>query len=96
MQTWTTETAFAEIKRLIEQINPLFESYPYSAAHTRWMFATNQFLREVFGEASPYYLSFLQVTWPHQGPMVVLGREAYIPGLAEKRYNAPGSCPIYE
>ncbi len=49
MPIWTKESALTELEHLISEIDSLIGERWQSAAHTRWVIRTMEFLEEVFG-----------------------------------------------
>jgi prolyl oligopeptidase PreP (S9A serine peptidase family) len=79
---WSDESAKAELRGLIEEIKDLKQRQRSCAEHTRWVLRTLQFLEQVFGRDSRFYLSFAHLRWSKQGEFIVGG-----PGDPEGSFN---------
>jgi len=79
---WSDESAKALLHGLIEEISDLKTRQRNCAEHTRWALRTLQFLEQVFGRDSRYYLSFAHLAWHHKGDLLVGG-----PGDPEGAYS---------
>ncbi len=73
---WTKESAEAEARNLAEETKRLAKGRPYSEEHTRWLFRVSRFLRDVFGENSPYYKSISSLSWEYKGTFMAFGDPA--------------------
>lgn len=89
MAAWTKDTALQELLRLVTEITTLGEGRPYSGQHTYWLLATSRFLEEVFGRASTYYRTFVNIQWVYRGSAPVHYSEAFRPDLVQERYDMP-------
>jgi hypothetical protein len=69
--SWTKETALAEIGMLAEYTHQLAEGYPFSADHIRWVARTLTVLEEVFGSRSRYSVTFSSFDWQASGTFLV-------------------------
>ncbi|MBI1955934.1 MAG: hypothetical protein HYS38_06025 [Acidobacteria bacterium] len=75
MFKWTQELAIEELQALIAEIQTLTQETRLSATHTRWVLRTLQFLEQVFGRKSRYYLSFASLKWHETDSFMVGGPE---------------------
>lgn len=89
MAHWNQETALAELDRRLEEMQGLVNEGPHAAAHMQWLMGTTIFLREVFGEASLVYRTFVRLRWTYSGSMVVHVSETFTPEATQQRYNQP-------
>lgn len=89
MPKWTQDAAVQELASLIEQIQPLQQEYTQSPNHVRWLLKVSQFLSDVFGPSSLYYLNMKNMRWRYSGTMMVHNREVFAPGSTQSRYDAP-------
>jgi hypothetical protein len=89
MAKWSQDDARAEIYRLAEAVTELQGELPHSAKHTHWLLVTRQFLEEVFGAASIYFVSFVRIRWTYSGTMAVHSQELFRPGSTQARYDRP-------
>jgi hypothetical protein len=70
---WTDVLAEIELRELIDQVEGLKHCQRNSAEHTRWALRTLQFLEQVFGQNSRYYISFAHLQWSKQGAFLIGG-----------------------
>jgi len=70
---WTLPLALSELQSLINEIPRIRNAERFSAEHTRWAMRTLQFLEQVFGQNSRFYLSFAALTWNEPGSFIVGG-----------------------
>jgi REase_DpnII-MboI len=89
MAAWTKETATQELDRLMAAVQGLAREHSHSHQHMQWLMVTYKFLRDVFGEASLYFLNFAGIQWVYRGSMIVHVQETFTPGATEERYNRP-------
>lgn len=68
---WTKDTALAEITSLIAGIPKLEAERRYSTDHTRWSIRVLQFLEQVFGQDSRFYLTFAGIQFHDPGSFVI-------------------------
>lgn len=73
MPKWTKDSALAELGALIGEIDHLRGVRRHSAEHTRWGVRVLQFLEQVFGQTSRFYLSFANLQWSETGSFIVGG-----------------------
>ena len=73
MTHWTTESAVEALDRLVGKIDGLKQERRHSANHTRWGMNVLQFLEQVFGQNSRFYLSFARIEWYEAGSFIVGG-----------------------
>ncbi|NQV03592.1 MAG: hypothetical protein HQ542_13160 [Bacteroidia bacterium] len=73
MTKWNKESVFSEIDDLIGEITSLMQQPRFCAEHTRWVVNTGRFLEEVFGEKSPYFITFSSYSWSESGSFIVGG-----------------------
>lgn len=71
MKKWTKEEAIHKIDELLKDAGQLSSSKPFSAEHTKWLFACFEILEEVFGQASRYYLTFSELSWKYTGKTII-------------------------
>lgn len=67
------DAVIAELKQLIDEGANLRGQNAGSAQHTRWVTRVRAILREVFGEVSDFYRSFVSLTWQRTGTFVIGG-----------------------
>jgi REase_DpnII-MboI len=79
---WTKESAIAELEKLISEIADLTQQRRFSADHTSWLLRTSNFLEQVFGQSSDYYITFNSFGWEETGSFIVGG-----PGDPEGTWN---------
>jgi len=72
MKTWTKEEALATLKELAEGADKLRNLRAFSTEHTMWVTRCLDTLEEVFGEASRYYLSFVDIKWGQIPPGTII------------------------
>jgi hypothetical protein len=82
---WTKESAATEARNLAEETKHLAKVRAYSEEHTRWLFRGSRFLREVFGENSPYYRSISSLPWEYTGTFMAIGDPALIKEKKDQR-----------
>jgi len=63
MKTWTKEEALKALQELIDEVETLKPSNPFSTEHTLWLTKCHVVLGEVFGFESMFYRSFAEVGW---------------------------------
>ena len=63
MKTWTKGEAVQRLSDLRQAIPGLRGSKPFSVEHTRWLTILLQFLGDVFGRNSRYYVSVHRLPW---------------------------------
>src|SRR5205085_2137838 len=73
MPNRTLESALADLDALVTQIDPLKAEHRNSANHVRWGVGALEFLEQVFGQNSRFYLSFAQLKWHNPGNFIVGG-----------------------
>jgi hypothetical protein len=83
---WTQPLAISELQLLIDEIPRLRNAQRFSAEHTRWTVRTLQFLEQVFGQNSRFYLSFAALTWNESGSFIIGG-----PGDPDGAWNPQAS-----
>jgi REase_DpnII-MboI len=66
---WTKESALAELRALVAQIDSLEGVRRRSAPHVEWVMRVTAFLAEVFGCNSSIYQAFISFPWEHRGQM---------------------------
>ncbi len=71
MGSWTKNSALEELQRLIEEIDVLKRTAPFSAEHVRWQTNCYQFFKDVFGGASLYSRSFYALTFSIRGNRIL-------------------------
>ena len=89
MGKWTKESALRELKYLLAEASKLQAGF--SEQHTQWVIRTLEFLEEIFGRNSRYYLSFASLKWQHTGLAIVGGplfpEESWNPQVGFRRLN---------
>lgn len=89
--SWTKQSALDELARLLDETDNLKEDTLLSENHVRWIMRTNSFLKEVFGEDSNYYRTFIDLSFKHEGQAIIGGparpRESMNPQLGIDRIN---------
>jgi len=81
LKTWTKEEALQTLQELAEEADRLKKSRAFSTEHTIWVTKCYDTLEEVFGRASRYYLSFVDIKWGQIPPGTII--ETWI--LADKQ-----------
>lgn len=69
----TTESAVLELDAFIAQIDGLKTERRNSAKHVRWGIGALEFLEQVFGQNSRFYLSFAEIKWHDAGSFIIGG-----------------------
>lgn len=87
MKKWNKENAIIELDNLINSLKQLNGSLPYSTEHTRWLFAADNFLREIFGQSSSLYLSFKKINWRYSSSRFVSIYEMDEIDLGQAKYD---------
>ncbi len=89
MNKWTKESALKELGRFINRTDELKVLERFSSDHMRWQANCLEFLEDVFGRESRYYLSFAHMKWERQGSFIVGGPDdpsgSWNPGAAIER-----------
>lgn len=70
---WTKEQALLQLDNYISKIPALKKQYRFSSEHTRWVADVLEFLEEVFGRQSVYYLNIKALRWYETGTFIVGG-----------------------
>lgn len=71
MTSWTKEKSLKELDILIGEIKKLREQRRFSTDHTHWVIRSLEFLEEVFGRNSRYYLTFASFQWVEMSSSVI-------------------------
>ncbi len=88
MKNWDKTLALAEIDKLIDKIYELRNNNRNSAEHVRWFINALQFLEDVFGANSRFYLSFAHITWHETGSFVVTGTYDFQDAIDRRHQDA--------
>lgn len=83
---WTKDTALAEITSLIAEIPKLETQRRQSTDHTRWGIRVLQFLEQVFGQNSRFYLTFAGIEW-HDANTFIVQDILDIQGSIDRRHQ---------
>jgi hypothetical protein len=90
MRTWTDEAAEQELNELIDGLGAVSEAGSAdSAEYMRWKLRAVTFFREVFGENSLLFRTFVALRWRYSGTMFVHFNEVFRPGATQQRYDMP-------
>ncbi len=81
------DRAIIEIDNLIESLEELKNSLPFSSEHTRWLFSVNDLLREIFGQSSSLYISFKKFNWRYTSSRLVSIDEMDEIDLGQAKYD---------
>jgi hypothetical protein len=72
LKTWTKEEALTTLNELANEADHLRGSKEFSTEHTIWVTKCYDILEEVFGQASRYYLSFVDIKWGQIPPGTII------------------------
>lgn len=88
MAAKTKKAVLDELESLISTIKSLANSRPGSAQHTRWLLHAMEFVKEVFGCNSAYFVNLRSLNWCYSGPMVMTVDDVMRPGTTRERFDA--------
>lgn len=72
MKAWTKEEALQTLRELADEADRLRNSKAFSTEHTMWVTKCSETFEEVFGAASRYYLSFVNIKWGQIPPGTII------------------------
>lgn len=87
MNSWNKEDALEYIESLINTIAEVKSNGRKSSEHLRWLLNTLNFLKDVFGETSIYYINISKIPWKETGTMII-SDPRYYQGEMDANHNS--------
>lgn len=88
MKNFTKEEAIGTLRTIIDELNELSGSSPFSTEHTRWLIKTKSFFNNIFGTNTHYLKSINAIKWTFTGQRIVSIYEMEEIDMGQAKYDS--------